>query len=94
MPASRFAYAVGGVELGLGVVFLAFDVLGVVAGLFPRGPSESAVIVIIGGIALLPIAAALMVAGVAARRGWRRWYAYACLPVLTALAITVALQHL
>jgi hypothetical protein len=94
MPSSRFAYAVGVVELGVGVVFLAFGVLGVVAGVFPRRPSEAAAIVAIAGIALLPIGASFMLGGTAARRGWRGWYAYACLPILTALAIAVASQRL
>ena len=89
MPASRFAYAVGGVQLGLGVVCLAFGVLLVFAGLFPRGTSDLAGIAFIGGVALLPIGATLMLSGFAARRGWRRWYWYAVLPLVTPLAMVL-----
>ena len=52
MAASRFAYGVGGVELGLGVVSLAFGTVGGIGGLFRAEPERSSrLFVTIGGIA-------------------------------------------
>ena len=79
MAALRFAYGVGGVELGLGVVSLWR--LGrssyspqLVSCRQERSPPLLRSLAL---STLLPIGATLMLGGFAARRGWRRWYWYA-----------------
>jgi hypothetical protein len=82
-------YAAGSVELGLGLLCLVFGALGLFA--YSQGGEfggSGLVIVLL----FLPTGAAAVLGGFAARRGWRRWYAYACLPVLTAPATVVALH--
>ncbi len=94
MPASRLSHAVGGVELGLGVLCLVFGALELF-GIWRGGDkSDLAGFAFLGAVTLLPIGATAVLGGFAARRGWRAWYAYACLSVLTARAIVFALHTL
>jgi hypothetical protein len=86
---SRLVYAVGSVELGLGLLCLVVGAIGLFAysqGGHLAGPGLG------DALLFVPTGAAAVLGGFAARRGWRRWYAYACLPVLTAPATVVAMH--
>jgi hypothetical protein len=86
---SRLVYAVGSVELGLGLLCLVVVAFGFLVYSQGGHISGSGLVTV---LLFLPTGAAAMLGGFAARRGWRRWYAYACLPVLTAPATVVALH--
>ena len=86
---SRLVYAVGTVELGLGLLCLVVVAFGLLVYWQGGHISGSGLVAV---LLFLPTGAAAVLGGFAARRGWRRWYAYTCLPVLTAPGTVVALH--